>query len=51
MVYIVTSKYFKHQKFYDEKSLGYEMNFFDSIDIDDIDDWKLAEILMKYNNE
>ena len=48
-IYIVKTNFFlKEQKFFDNGSIGYEMNYFDSIDIDNHEDWLLAEILMKH---
>jgi len=44
VLFIINTKFFKKNKsYYSKKTYGYIMNQFDSIDIDDIYDFKLAE--------
>lgn len=47
-IYLCNVDYFKeHKDFYKEKSFAYIMNKINSVDIDDIIDFKLAEILLE----
>lgn len=51
-IYIVNVNYFKEYKdFYKMKSYAYIMNKFNSVDIDDEIDFKLAELLLKEKND
>jgi CMP-N,N'-diacetyllegionaminic acid synthase len=46
-IYLTRTMYI-NQFILGQKILAYEMNKIDSIDIDDLEDWKLAEAILKY---
>lgn len=47
-IYLFDNKWFlESNKIYDKQTIGYEMNFIDSLDIDDMEDWILAEKLIE----
>ncbi len=50
-IYIFKSKFFLEQRTIPEPKIPYLMNDFESIDIDDILDFKIVEILMRKENE